>query len=255
MKSAGLGQNFLVNKSVASKICDRFLPVDGDILEIGPGRGVLTELLQSRRRPDNRFYVVELDKDLYEDLRARFDGGVQLILADVLNLDLTTLSPGRPLNLVGNLPYYISAPIIDWVVAQYGGVRKGVFMLQKEFVDKLTLKKVTPQGLIFNYLFTVEKCFNVRPGSFSPAPKVTSTVFAFARKPAPALDAGGAGRFYDFLKACFKNRRKTLVNNLTSRHGAQEVQALVDDLGLSPRVRAEELGLEDFLNFYRALKA
>ncbi len=282
-KTPVLGQHFLVNRNVAEKIAQSLFPVSGYILEIGPGKGVLTDLLLRFRDQDsNGVIAVELDTKWYQFLQEKYlekqqVGNFELINRDFLSLDLANIVrvcfPGpsgdnekQLLNITGNLPYYISKEIIDRVIQQHQLICKGVFMMQKEFVEKLlpdvgntkknkkNKKKKNAQSFIFNYLFSAVKLFDVQPGSFSPPPKVTSSVFSFESR-------GGLENwpimvddiqvFYHFLQESFRDRRKTLFNNL-KRWVSDE--GLIENFmvaGIPLERRAEECNLEEFIALFR----
>jgi 16S rRNA (adenine1518-N6/adenine1519-N6)-dimethyltransferase len=259
MKRTALGQHFLVNRRAAEKIVRCFLPVKGNILEIGPGKGILTGLLLELCR-DNKVIAVELDGGLAEGLREQYGEceHLEILNRDILTVDLSRLFPGEEglVNVISNVPYYISRELVNWVIRHRGRVGKGVFMVQKEFADKLASgpgsKDYNAQGVLFNGLFLLEKRFDVRPGSFAPPPKVKSTVFSFTRR-VPVMDEGvDIDGFYGFLRRCFGKRRKTLINNLGPSVDARKLSRILEERGLDAAVRAERLGLEDFLAIFNA---
>lgn len=255
MASAQLGQNFLVNQNVADKIVRHFLPAAGSILEVGPGKGVLTDLLL-KYAPDRTIKAVELDTRLFYRLREQYGGRVEVVNRNILKVSLSHLFPGEArIGLISNVPYYISRDFIDWVMSQAAYIRKGTLMLQKEFVDKLASrpdsKDYNAQSVLFNYLFRMKKEFDVSPGSFSPRPKVKSTVFSFEPAADPPADVKD---FYLFLRSSFRNRRKTLINNLEKQYHTERLWAVFEDTGINPRIRAEQLTLDDFLTVFRHLK-
>lgn len=288
MKPVKLGQNFLVNKNVAEKIVRHFLPVTGRILEVGPGKGVLTELLVKYRGPGmGKIKAVELDGGLVYKLRDRFANDVDIVNRNILKISLPHLFTGLPgdavtasaevggdevgkiangdgrgthgINLISNVPYYISSEFMDWIISQERYIAKGVLMLQKEFVDKLAArpdsKDYNAQSVVFAYLFRLEKLFDVNPGSFSPRPRVKSTVFLFerisrGRKSGFNVDTA---EFYRFLQDCFRNRRKTLFNNLEKTHHKEKLWEVFESFGINPRIRAEQLTLDRFLDIYEQL--
>ncbi len=287
MTSAKLGQNFLTNTNVAEKIVRTFLPVTGPILEVGPGKGVLTDLL-IKYRGKNDLKAVELDTVLFYKLKNRFAqfDRFDVVNRNILKVQLDILFPSEKgetggVNLVSNVPYYISKEFIDWIIDRFTSLKWGVLMMQKEFVDKLGTaagkKEANAQSVMFNYLFRFKKCFDVQPGSFTPQPKVKSTVFSFESlrepEPAPPVDerefrlgaqpvepvSGGNGsnkeesRFYHFLQSCFKNRRKTLLNNIERHHNSEKIWEVFESRQINPKIRAEQLLLEDFLAIYRGL--
>ena len=256
MTAAQLGQHFLVSRAIAEKIVKAFLPVKGSIVEIGPGKGILSELLV-KYCPGCRITLVELDPSLANELQARYPEPVRVLEQDILRLDLSRvfMDEVEPVRIIGNVPYYISKELIDWLLAQWEKVAGGVLMMQKEFVDKLLMKgrarETNAQAMMFSGLFKSEKVCEVQPGSFSPPPKVKSVVFRFERR-GPGFEEGIEPRdFYKFLKACFVKRRKTLLNNLGSLYDAGLVMGTLDDLGIDTKVRAEQLSLESFMRLYR----
>ncbi len=260
MNSTKLGQNFLVNTNVAEKIARRFLPVDGEILEIGPGKGILTQLLLKYRQ-GNPFTAVELDNILFYQLKNKHAQTEQFTIVnrDILKVDLFRLFPGQSVNIVGNVPYYISKELMDWVIAHHKAIRKGMFMMQKEFVDKVNTevqvqRQTSPQSLILNYLFRLEKQFDVQPGSFSPRPRVKSSVFSFERKDDNEIDADiDVQSLYTFLKNCFRNRRKTLMNNISNAGNTEKLWEHFEEHGLNPNVRAEQLSIHHLLPIFTLL--
>lgn len=264
MRTSTLGQNFLVNRNVAEKIIKLLLPVDGDILEIGPGKGVMTELLFRHRR-GNKIIAVELDDTLFYRLKNKHSGekDFDLLNRNILKLDLSRIydagmeTRSQKVNILGNIPYYISSELMDWVIRYHDIIARGVFMVQKEFADKLAApggsKLYNAQGIMFSTLFRLKKCFDVQPGSFSPRPAVKSTVFSFERlTPSIEEDIPQSG-FYRFLQSCFKNRRKTLLNNLTTAANRERLWEIFEHLRLDPRLRAEQLTRGDFQAVYRRL--
>jgi len=253
-----IGQNFLVNRNVADKIVKRFLPVEGNILEIGPGKGVLTDLLMKYRQENNKITAVELDTSLFYKLREKYTENFEILNRDILRVDLNRQFPdeNEPLHVIGNVPYYISRELIDWVLTYHRKIKKGVFMMQKEFVNKLASGIESPdynaQSVVFNGLYRLEKLFDVQPGSFSPQPRVKSTVFLFE------MNAEGLGEgiepsdFYRFVQLCFENRRKTLINNLSHAANPERLWEVFERYSIDHKVRAEQLTLEKFILVYRS---
>jgi 16S rRNA (adenine1518-N6/adenine1519-N6)-dimethyltransferase len=269
MKSVKLGQNFLVNKNVAEKIVRHFLPVTGAVLEVGPGKGILTELLVKYGSPGGgKTKAVELDMGLVYKLRDRFGDHVDVVNRDILKVSLPHLFTDMPadmvtaadkINLISNVPYYISSEFMDWVISQGQYIGKGILMLQKEFVDKLAAgpdsREYNAQAVVFNYLFRLEKLFDVSPGSFSPRPKVKSRVFLFEsiHRDKRVENSMDTGEFYRFVQSCFKNRRKTLFNNLEKRHHKEKLWEVFESFRINPRIRAEQVTLDGFLDIYHRL--
>jgi 16S rRNA (adenine1518-N6/adenine1519-N6)-dimethyltransferase len=255
MNPAPLGQHFLINRNVAGKIVQRLLPAQGPILEIGPGKGILSESLLSHA-PPNRLILVEKDRQLYEDINQRLGEYCRTIRADILDIDLAELAGNEHMNIIGNIPYYISSELIDWIINQSRYIRGGILMMQREFVAKITdiskQSSIHARGLMFRALFQSEKIADVRPGSFSPPPRVTSTVFAFYPRP-DSTDLTDRTGFYGFLRQAFGSRRKTLFNNLSGFYGKQRIAMLLNALKIPKDTRAQQLDLPEFLRLYSNL--
>lgn len=166
--------------------------------------------------------------------------------------------PQGRVSIIGNLPYHISKRLIDWFIAQRARISDAVLMLQKDFVDKLLAspgglipaggKKYNAQSVVFQLLFQTRRCFNVPAGAFFPAPKIMSTVLAVHRVDSPLQAA--ANEFYDFVKLCFAERRKTLWNNLTPHIEKDLLASMFDTCGLEQRVRAEQLPANSFYELF-----
>jgi 16S rRNA (adenine1518-N6/adenine1519-N6)-dimethyltransferase len=249
---AKLGQHFLANKNVAEKIVDCFHPCEGPIVEIGPGQGVLTLLLR-HRFPHRKIMAVELDDHLADALRKKAISNLEIIRQDILLMNLQSLKQGDHYNLIGNLPYFISKEIVDWVLLQHSFIPRALFMVQKEFADKLMLRSRTllPQPLVANMVFIIRKMFDVKPGSFSPPPRVTSTVLALTQR--PRLPIGPIRPFYLFVKKCFQNQRKTLANNLRPSVRPEKLESVFRELEISVQARPGQLDLEIYVALFRKL--
>ena len=238
-----LGQHFLVSHSILERIaaaaCPERVPL---VIEIGPGRGALTEKLLQRA---DRVIAIELDSALVELLRARFDQRLEVIHSDVLAVDLAQFGP---VPIVGNLPYYISSPILEKVVRL--DFPRAVFLLQTEVAQRLA---AAPGSRDYGYL-TVQTgvfaqariLFPVKPGAFRPPPKVDSTVVLLEPKAPPLADTEG---FLQFASACFRQKRKTLRNNLLDAFEKAAVDALPE-----AGKRAEQLSISELAAIYERLK-
>jgi 16S rRNA (adenine1518-N6/adenine1519-N6)-dimethyltransferase len=239
-----LGQHFLTNAHVLERIAVATCPAGEDLaIEIGPGRGALTEKLLRRAA---RVVAIEIDATLVEHLRTRFAGEprLEIVHADVLATDLAQW--GRA-PIAGNLPYYITSPILEKVIRL--DVPRIVFLIQKEVAERLI---ATPCHREYGYL-TLQTAlfagtrllFEVKPGSFRPPPQVDSAVVLLT----PHLRDLGVGdreAFRRFLGQCFRQKRKTLRNNLAGVYGKEMIDAW-PEAGL----RAEQMTLEQFAEMYR----
>ena len=250
-KSARLGQNFLRDSRIARRIVDLLEAPTGPILEIGAGQGILSVLLLEKF-PGQGITLVEVDPRLVAELERRFARRAEILAGDILQADLAGMFPGGRAAVIGNLPYHISKPLVDWLIAQRRGIGEAVLMLQKDFVDKLLSppggKKYNAQSVVFQLLFQARRCFDVPAGAFVPAPKVKSTVIA--ARPADSSLGDPAGPFYAFVKLCFTGRRKTLWNTLAPHYPHE----LLAGAGLTSTIRAEQLSPGRFAELFGVLE-
>lgn len=239
-----LGQHFLIRDSILERIAASVCPSPEPlVIEIGPGRGALTGKLLNRT---DRLIAIELDHALAAHLRIKYAGEprFELIEADVLRTDLAQWGPAA---IAGNLPYYITTPILEKAL-QVEFVR-AVFLVQKEVALRIA---AGPGSRDYGYLSVLTACrasarvlFDVKPGAFLPPPKVDSAVVLLDRRPGPFPDCGP---FLGFVSQCFRQKRKTLRNNLLPVYG-NEALAGLPEAGL----RAEQLSLEQFAALFRRL--
>jgi len=215
------------------------------VIEIGPGRGALTRKLLERAR---RVIAIEIDPYLAAHLRQRFAGaeGLQVIEQDVLETDLRQWGPAP---IAGNLPYYITSPILDHVLDARPA--RAVFLLQKEVAERLSAQ---PGSRDYGYLTVrtafcarVKKLSDVPPAAFHPPPKVDSAV-VLVEPHAPPAGIADSAAFLRFVAQCFRYKRKTLRNNLA---GLCE-KSVLDTLAESS-CRAEQLSLDDFVRLWGKL--
>jgi 16S rRNA (adenine1518-N6/adenine1519-N6)-dimethyltransferase len=265
-----LGQHFLASPDGATRIVDALGDVSqGTVLEIGPGRGILTSLLARRTR---RLIAVELDRVLAAQLRLKFGmaRNVEIIEADILSIDFNSLfgpKPGlgrpgieikpEPVQVVGNLPYYITSDILLRLFESSKYFESMVIMVQREVAARIAAK---PSSRDFGMLSAtaqlyarVESLFTLPPGAFSPPPKVHSTVLRLTIEPLQEkLGVTGDG-FFDFLRLSFGQKRKTLWNNLKAKYSDADLKRALAEAGVKPTARAETLSLEESAAVYRAL--
>jgi 16S rRNA (adenine1518-N6/adenine1519-N6)-dimethyltransferase len=237
-----LGQHFLTSRSflerIAAAACPERVPL---LIEIGPGRGALTEHLIPRC---DRLIAIELDSELASVLRQRFPE-IEVVEGDVLETDLARW--GETV-VAGNLPYYITSPIVERVLALGPLLRRAVFLVQREVAERLA---ASPGSRDYGYLtvqtrlFTEPKyMFRVPPGAFSPPPKVDSAVVLLTPRTPPIADIGG---FLEFASRAFRQKRKTLRNNLAPHYGEQVSRW--PEAGM----RAEQLPVEELVRLYRGI--
>ena len=269
-KKAKLGQHFLTDTAAAVRIVESLGEVShSTVLEIGPGRGVLTGLLIRRAR---RVIAVELDRVLAAQLRMRYSliPNLEIIEGDILSIDFDSLfgpKPGstrpgmpvapEPVRGLGNLPYFITSEILLRLFEYRKYFESFVLMVQKEVADRLAARPgKSDYGLLSataQLYARVEKLFTLPPGAFSPPPKVHSTVVRLVLSPQLEQLGVEEPQFIDFLKLAFAQKRKTLWNNLKTRYDAKELKSAMKKTRIDPSVRAEALSLTASANLFRAL--
>ncbi len=251
-----LGQNFLINDGVCEKIADA---VGGDgelgVIEIGPGLGALTAKLARRAR---KVVAIEIDGDIIPKLRENLTGveNVEIVQADVLAISLRALIDERLAGLTvraaGNLPYYITSPILMSLLESRLPLDEIVAMVQKEAAQRLCAKEGSRESgavtLAVRYYAEPEMLFDVSPGSFYPAPKVTSTVLRLRVRKTPAVSPRDEKRMFAVIKAAFSMRRKTVLNAVSGGMGLEKetVAAAMARAGVDSGARAERLTLADY---------
>lgn len=243
------GQNFLHDTGIIDRIVGSIAPKPGQhLVEIGPGRGALTEPLLEGT--GGELDVVELDRDLIPILRTQFFRHEHLRIheADALTFDFGGLvTDDRPLRLVGNLPYNISTPLMFHLLDYADRIRDMHFMLQKEVVQRLCAAPGDSAygrlGIMIQYHCEARYLFTVPPGAFSPPPKVESAIVRLTPRATIEYPADDPDKLALVVRTAFNQRRKTLRNNLKPLMPAEAIESL----GLNPGERAENLGIREFV--------
>ena len=243
------GQNFLQDAGVIQRIAAAVGARPGQqLVEIGPGRGALTEALLLTT--GGALEVIELDRDLIPILRTRFFNYPDLHIheGDALKFDYATLGdPALPLRVVGNLPYNISTPLIFHLLEHSRRFQDMHFMLQQEVVDRLTAQPGSRAygrlGIMVQYYCEAEELFGVPPSAFSPRPKVNSAIVRLTPHRELPIVAKDQRRLRNVVRAAFTHRRKTLRNNLKGLVSEAQIRAL----DIDPGSRAEQLTLHNFV--------
>ena len=247
-----LGQHHLRRVESATPAVD-FLDVSGrTVIEIGPGGGVLTRLLLERGA--SRVIACELDPSWAFALRRRLtDGRLRLAVGDACDLDYERASVAA--RIAGNLPYNVATRIVSRVLERAPVGLRSAFLVQLEVADRLT---AAPGDGAYGALTVLtqarasaRRLAVVMPGSFVPPPAVTSAFVGLERIAPPIAEEEWSG-FRALVRTAFSRRRKTLLNNLSAVMDRPAASAAISDLGLPPKIRAEALGLGEFVELFRA---
>lgn len=244
-----LGQHFLIRDAVLERIARAACPErEPLVVEIGPGRGALTTHLLARA---DRVVAIEIDRYLAQKVGQAVSPALnlQVIEANALEIDLGQWGPAV---ITGNLPYYAATAILERVMALGPVVRRGVFLTQKEVAERIT---ASPGSRDYGYLSVsmqlsadIELLFEVKPSAFHPPPKVDSAVLRFEpHDRAAELGIASRAAFLRFVALCFRQKRKTLRNNLAAQYGAAV------DGWPEASLRAEQIGIPAFAAMYRRL--
>ena len=240
------GQHFLVNEEIAERIALAAQIPSGKIVEIGPGKGVMTKYL--RKRTDD-FKVVELDNDMIPILKSTFKG-LEIIHADFLKLELADIFPEGEFTIIGNYPYNISSQILFKMLDWKTHVPELVGMFQKEVAERVVSgpgnKDYGVISVLIQAFYDGEYLFSVGPGNFSPPPRVQSGVIRLTRKKDFTLSCDEQA-FKRLVKMTFSQRRKMIRNTLKSELPAE---ILAGDFY---RQRPEQLSVDDFVKITKLI--
>jgi 16S rRNA (adenine1518-N6/adenine1519-N6)-dimethyltransferase len=255
-----LGQNFLRDTHAIERIANALGDLRGEtVIEIGPGQGAITRALAARAA---RVTAIELDSALAERLRAEFPPeGLTVIEADILDVDFDAIAAqaGKRLAVAGNLPYYITSPILLKLAASHASLDRAVLMVQREVADRIV---AAPGSRDYGLLSVtvqmygpVAALFTLPPEAFSPPPDVHSTVFRW--RFAPRFDELGVEEqnFLRFVRQAFAQKRKTLANNLRAAgFGPDAIQSALSAASIPPQARAEALSIEELASLWISLE-
>lgn len=251
-----LGQNFLVDQNIQKKIiaaCD-FHPED-IVLEIGSGRGELTGLIAKQI---NYVYAIEIDAHLFNILKIKFKDypNVKIIKGDILKFNLgdffKNLRRKGRIKVVGNIPYYISTPIIGYLLANSSKIDTIFITVQKEFGQRIISQPGSGDygalSCFLQYYAHPEILFTIKKTSFLPPPKVDSCFLRIQIHKDSSLKAKNERRFFRITRSAFNQRRKTLRNSLKGIVSPQKLELFFKKFGIDPNTRPENLSREDFIN-------
>jgi len=254
-------QNFLVNLKAAKRIVDYLdLKQNDEVLEIGPGKGVLTQFLLEKAK---KVYGVELDRNLCKHLEEKFkdNENLEVINQDILKFNLYKIIDKREkLKVIGNIPYQITSPIFEYLIQNREFIHFAILTVQKEVAKRICAKPGTPNwsplSIGIQLFSNPEILFTLKPNSFLPPPKVDSAVIRVKFLLRPKVDIEFPF-FTDLVKAVFSQRRKTLLNSLSKSLdlNKDELQTILKDAEIDSQRRGETLNLKELEKLARLISA
>ena len=246
------GQNFLTSNQIAQDIVNALDIKNSDfIIEIGPGKGILTELISKLA---GTLIAVEIDHTLIEPLKSRFSQNPKVQIIELNFLDFI-IPQNVPIKFISNLPYCVATPIIAKILP-LPNWESAVFMVQKEVGERITANSGTSDHGYFSvfcsYYANTEKLFVVKPSSFSPPPKIDSLVVRLCNKNTSKVEDG----FFAFVKAAFSQKRKTILNSLSNSLKIEKEILLPKLISaeINPTDRPEKLSLNSYQKLFSLLK-
>ena len=248
------GQNFLMDNNIIEKIVGTINSDEFDlIIEIGPGMGALTKRLKDKK---SNIIAYEVDTELKSYLEKIEDTKTKIIYQDFLtsniNRDISNIKYNQ-LFIIGNLPYYITTPIIEHIIDSNLKLMKLVIMVQKEVADRFLANPKTREygyiTVLLQYYFNIKKVCNVSKNSFNPIPKVESTVLEFTTKEKENIIID---KYKEFLQQIFKQKRKTLKNNL-DKEKFEKIKPILEKYKFNENIRAEEISEDILREMYKKL--
>jgi 16S rRNA (adenine1518-N6/adenine1519-N6)-dimethyltransferase len=248
-----LGQNFLTDTRIQQKIiqaCD--LKADDVVVEIGPGQGVLTRLIAPCVK---QLICVETDRDLLEPLRSSLPSSVEIVHADFLQWDMSHLPDN--IKVIGNIPYYISTPIIEKLITDRKKIAAAFLTVQLEFGQRLIAK---PGGKEYGsltcfaqYYADIKMLFKIKNTCFKPAPKVDSCFLSLMMRPHPEELGDNEEFLFKLIRTAFQQRRKNIVNTLKGLVGKEKLEEALKGLNIDPNARPENLTLSNYIGLCKRL--
>lgn len=249
-----LGQNFLTDKNIQNKILRSLELKPSDIiLEIGSGSGEFTALLAKKAK---KVFAVEIDRDLYGLLEEKIKGyrNVRMLKKDILKLNLQSLSLGlsQKIKVFGNIPYYISTPIIEHLLKFKEKIETIFITVQKELAKRIVAsagsKEYGSLSCFVQYYTNPKKIFEIKRASFFPSPKVDSCLLRLTLRQNLPLGTSKEELFFKTVRAAFRQRRKTLRNSLRNHLPQGKLERFFQKYSIDRNDRPESLSSQDFIN-------
>jgi len=247
-----LGQNFLQDTQALEQIVE-YAKISGEdsVLEIGAGIGNLSTLIAEKA---GQFFAVEKDRALEAPLKESLNGfnNTQIIIADILKFDISAIAPGKKLKIVGNLPYYITSPILNYLIDRREFIQEIYITVQKEVAQRIIAKPGTKDyGRLTCLLqfYAKPEILKIFPKQmFFPKPEVDSAFLKLPILDNPSVEVRSEKVFFNVVKAIFAQRRKTLLNGLSNagwKLNKQDILKILEKIGISGSIRGEKLSLKE----------
>lgn len=248
------GQNFLKDENILNKIVS-YVPLNSNILEIGPGDGALTKKLIKKSL---NVVSIELDNDLEEKLEniKKNNANFNYIMNDILKLDITEFEQKNYI-IVANIPYNISTEIIFKFL--YSNIKTAILMVQKEYAERVIAKPLNKEysklSVTCNFFCNTRKLFDVKNTSFYPVPKVDSSVIMLEKKEFLSIENKNIEKFINFIKSSFSFKRKTLINNINTNYKIDKEIILdaFEKLNIDLKQRAESISVDKFIMLFKEI--
>lgn len=256
------GENYLIDANIKDKILDVVCASERDVvLEIGPGMGALTMDLA---RSGADITAVEKDRKAFEILKEMTSGEpkLKLVQGDILEFDIGSIIANDKIKVVGNLPYYITTPIIEYIIDNRDHIELAVVMMQKEVADRVLSRAgddcYGSLSCFVQYYADVESVYTVGRTSFYPQPEVDSRILSLRLRDAPSVKVNDEGLLFRVIRGSFNQRRKSLINSLSRKEVLDipkaDLAAILVKIGIDPAIRPEMLGLADFASIVNSLR-
>ncbi len=251
-------QNFLADKNIAAKIVNYLdIKKSDTVLEIGSGRGTLTQIIAESA---GKVFSFEIDINLIGPLLKKFedDTNIEIVNSDFLKINPSDYCPGK-FKLIGNIPYDITSPLLDWMTTYRDKFMIAVITVQKEMADRLCSdygsKDWAPVSIFTQCFFNIKRLLTISPKAFYPPPKIYSTVLSFT--PREKYKIENWLLFEKTVRLAFKHRRKYLLNNLSEipELDKKRLEDILSNIGLDKKIRAEQLSIDDYIRLSKKIES
>lgn len=256
-----LGENYLIDNNIKDKvIAAAFLSKDDVVLEIGPGFGALT---MDIARSAGEVFAVEKDKKAYNILKdlAITIPNLKIFNEDILEFDIEKMPASKKIKVIGNLPYYVTTPIMEYIIENRQRINFVVMTIQKEVARRFLARPGTKDygsiSCYVQYYMRPKYIYTVKRNSFYPAPDVDSSLIKLDVLAAPPVEVKDETLFFKIIRGAFNQRRKSIINSLSREEvldmPKEELSRILNGLAIEPSVRAETLGLAQFASISNAI--